>query len=53
MIIIYMVLLRKIPMMSKDRLFLDTVFIQAILNPHDQYHTAAKKILPRVKTANS
>lgn len=52
MIIIYMVLLRKILMMSKDRLFLDTVFIQALLNPHDQYHTAAKKILPRVKKAH-
>jgi predicted nucleic acid-binding protein len=37
--------------MSKDRLFLDTVFIQAILNPHDQYHSRAMEILPRVKNA--
>ena len=37
--------------MSKDRLFLDTVFIQAILNPRDQYHISAIKILPRVKNA--
>lgn len=37
--------------MNPDRLFLDTVFIQAILNPHDQYHTPAMKLLPRVKNA--
>lgn len=37
--------------MNQDRLFLDTVFIQAILNPRDQYHTAAMQLLPRVKNA--
>jgi len=37
--------------MSKDRLFLDTVFIQAILNPRDQYHSPAMQLLPRVKNA--
>ncbi|MCL6750141.1 PIN domain-containing protein [Nostoc sp. CCCryo 231-06] len=37
--------------MSKDRLFLDTIFIQAILNPCDQYHTPAIQLLPRVKNA--
>ena len=37
--------------MSKDKLFLDTVFIQAILNPRDQYHTPAMQLLPRVKNA--
>ena len=37
--------------MNPDRLFLDTVFIQAILNPNDQYHVPAMKLLPRVKKA--
>jgi predicted nucleic acid-binding protein len=37
--------------MNPDRLFLDTVFIQAILNPHDQYHIPSMKLLPRVKNA--
>lgn len=37
--------------MSQDRFFLDTVFIQAILNPRDQYHTPARELLPRVKKA--
>jgi predicted nucleic acid-binding protein len=37
--------------MSKDRLFLDTVFIQAILNINDQYHRPAMELLSRVKNA--
>ncbi|AFY81529.1 type II toxin-antitoxin system VapC family toxin [Oscillatoria acuminata] len=37
--------------MSQDRLFLDTVFIQAILNPRDQYHSPALQLFPRVKNA--
>lgn len=37
--------------MNKDKLFLDTIFIQAILNPRDQYHTPAMRLLPRVKNA--
>jgi predicted nucleic acid-binding protein len=37
--------------MDKNRLFLDTVFIQAILNKNDQYHQSALHLLPRVKTA--
>ncbi len=37
--------------MSQDRLFLDTVFIQAILNPRDQYHSPAMQLFPRVKNA--
>lgn len=37
--------------MNKDRLFLDTIFIQVILNPRDQYHTPAMQILSRVKNA--
>ena len=39
--------------MSKAKLFLDTVFIQAILNPHDQYHQAAMQFLPYVKKATA
>lgn len=37
--------------MNKDRLFLDTVFIQALLNKNDQYHNQAKILLPRVRNA--
>lgn len=37
--------------MSKEKLFLDTVFIQAILNKNDQYHSQAFKLLPQVKKA--
>ena len=37
--------------MNKDILFLDTVFIQAILNQNDQYHQSALNLLPRVQQA--
>jgi len=37
--------------MNQERLFLDTVFIQALLNKNDQYHTQAKALLPMVKNA--
>ena len=37
--------------MSKERLFLDTAFIQAILNRRDQYHLPAMKLLPCVRNA--
>lgn len=37
--------------MSDDRLFLDTVFIQAILNRHDQYYAEALPLLARIRTA--
>jgi hypothetical protein len=37
---------------SGDRLFLDTVFIQALLNKGDQYHLLAKAFLPRVRVAS-
>ena len=37
--------------MNQERLFLDTVFIQALLNKNDQYHTQAKALLTRVKSA--
>ncbi|MEH2433497.1 MAG: PIN domain-containing protein [Nostoc sp.] len=39
--------------MSDERLFLDTVFIQALLNKRDQYHPQAKAFLPRVRAATS
>jgi len=35
-----------------ERLFLDTVFVQALLNQRDQYHAQAKAFLPRVRTAS-
>lgn len=38
-------------MSSKERLFLDTAFIQALLNKRDQYHLQALTLLPRVKNA--
>ncbi|PSF37657.1 nucleic acid-binding protein [Aphanothece hegewaldii CCALA 016] len=38
--------------MNRERLFVDTVFIQAILNKHDQYHLQAIRILPRIKNAH-
>jgi hypothetical protein len=34
-----------------ERLFVDTAFIQAILNQRDQYHSSAKRLLPRVTAA--
>lgn len=37
--------------MSSDRLFLDTAFIQALLNPRDDYHNQAKQLFPRIRTA--
>ncbi len=37
--------------MAERRVFLDTVFIQALLNRRDQYHGQAKALLPRVREA--
>ncbi|MBE9075811.1 hypothetical protein IQ241_00595 [Romeria aff. gracilis LEGE 07310] len=37
--------------MSKERLFLDTVFIQALYNSRDQYHAKALALLPLVEAA--
>lgn len=37
--------------MKGDRLFLDTAFIQALLNPRDDYHNQAKQLLPRIRAA--
>ena len=39
--------------MSDERLFLDTSFIQALLNRRDQYHEKAKTMFPRVRDARS
>ncbi|MGQ9871850.1 type II toxin-antitoxin system VapC family toxin [Leptodesmis sp.] len=33
-------------------MFLDTAFIQALLNPRDDYHNQAKQLFPRVRTAS-
>lgn len=38
--------------MTRDRLFLDTVFVQALLNPRDDFHDRAKALFPRVRSAN-
>jgi len=38
--------------MKPDRLFVDTAFIQAIFNRSDQYHSAALKLLPRMRSAS-
>ncbi|MFE4105043.1 type II toxin-antitoxin system VapC family toxin [Almyronema epifaneia] len=38
--------------MTRERLFLDTAFIQALLNPRDTYHNQAKALFPRVRAAS-
>ncbi|MCC6446885.1 MAG: type II toxin-antitoxin system VapC family toxin [Armatimonadetes bacterium] len=37
--------------MNQDKMLVDTVFIQAILNRRDQYHRQAIRYLPRVQAA--
>ena len=37
--------------MNQERLFLDTVCIQANFNSRDQYNQVAKEFLPRVRKA--
>ena len=37
--------------MSAERFFLDTAYIQAILNARDQDHQAARSMFPRVRSA--
>src|SRR5436305_466579 len=39
--------------MSGDHLFLDTAFIQALLDRRDQYHARARSLQPRMRTAAS
>ncbi len=38
--------------MTQDHLFIDTAFIQALLNPRDDYHERAKVLFPRVRAAS-
>ncbi|MCU0568690.1 MAG: hypothetical protein MUF49_19095 [Oculatellaceae cyanobacterium Prado106] len=38
--------------MTQDRLFLDTAFIQALLNSWDDYHNQAKALFPRIQNAS-
>ena len=38
--------------MTGDRLFVDTAFIQALLNPRDNYHNQAKQLFPRIRAAS-
>jgi uncharacterized protein len=38
--------------MTNERLFLDTAFIQALLNPRDDYHSHAKQLFPRIRAAS-
>ena len=37
--------------MKRERLFLDTAFIQALLNVRDAYHPKALELFPRVRNA--
>ncbi len=37
--------------MNTERLFLDTTFVQALLNRRDQYHAQARVLLPRLRNA--
>lgn len=37
--------------MNRERLLLDTVFVQALLNRGDRYHNIAKRWLPRTRVA--
>jgi predicted nucleic acid-binding protein len=37
--------------MNGERLFLDTAFIQALVNRHDQYHPIALRYFPRMRRA--
>lgn len=36
---------------GEERLFLDTVFVQALLNRRDQYHARAREFVPRLRAA--
>jgi hypothetical protein len=38
--------------MTGDRFSLDTAFIQALLNPRDDFHDLAKQLFPRVRRAD-
>lgn len=36
---------------SGERIYLDTVFVQGLLNRRDKYHSAAQRLLPIVRAA--
>ena len=38
--------------MTADRLFLDTAFVIALLNPADQYHAIARRLAGRLRAAD-
>ena len=38
--------------MNAERFFLDTAYVQALLNVRDQYHRPAQVLFPRVRDAN-
>jgi uncharacterized protein len=40
------------PMMTSDRVFVDTWFIQALLNRHDTFHAEAKRLYSNLPTAS-
>ena len=37
--------------MNRERLFLDTFFVQALFNPRDRYHEQARHFEPRLRAA--
>ncbi|HEY0606657.1 MAG TPA: hypothetical protein VGD58_27270 [Herpetosiphonaceae bacterium] len=39
--------------MSRDRLFIDTAYVQALLNPRDNYHALAQSLFSRVQAAET
>ena len=38
--------------MKPRRFFLDTAYVQALVNPRDRYHRTAQSLLPQVRTAS-
>jgi predicted nucleic acid-binding protein len=40
------------PLVPSTRLFLDTYYVQALLNPRDTHHSRALSLLPQVKRAS-
>ena len=38
--------------MNLERFFLDTAYVQALVNPRDRYHDVAQSLFPRVRVAS-
>ena len=38
--------------LNQERLFVDTAYVIALLNPRDAYHKKAKELLPQLRTAH-